>query len=54
MSEQIADGKARFDDWETAKVEIRNKVSGKLKSWMGLASSRLNLLSQIFLPLFSV
>jgi Putative addiction module component len=25
--QQIADGKARFEDWETAKVEIRNKVS---------------------------
>jgi hypothetical protein len=25
--QQIADGNARFDDWETAKVEIRNKVS---------------------------
>jgi hypothetical protein len=23
--QRIADGKARFDDWETAKVEIRNK-----------------------------
>jgi Putative addiction module component len=22
-----ADGKARFENWETAKVEIRNKVS---------------------------
>jgi hypothetical protein len=25
--QRIADGKARCDDWETAKVEIRNKVS---------------------------
>jgi hypothetical protein len=28
--QQIADGNARFDDWETAKVEIRNKVSSIL------------------------
>ena len=25
--QRIADGKARLDDWETVKVEIRNKVS---------------------------
>ena len=25
--QRIADGKARFEDWETAKVKIRNKVS---------------------------
>ena len=25
--QQIAEGKARFADWETAKAEIRNKVS---------------------------
>jgi hypothetical protein len=25
--QQIAAGKARFEDWETAKVEIRNKLS---------------------------
>ena len=25
--QRIADGKARFEHWETAKVEIRNKVS---------------------------
>ena len=25
--QRIADGKARFENWETAKVEIRNKVS---------------------------
>jgi Putative addiction module component len=25
--QRIADGKARFELWETAKVEIRNKVS---------------------------
>ena len=25
--QRIAAGKARFEDWETAKVEIRNKVS---------------------------
>jgi hypothetical protein len=25
--QRIADGKARFDDWKTAKVEIRNKAS---------------------------
>jgi hypothetical protein len=28
--QRIADGKARFEDWETAKVEIRNKVSSIL------------------------
>ena len=25
--QRISDGKARFENWETAKVEIRNKVS---------------------------
>ena len=25
--QRTADGKVRFEDWETAKVEIRNKVS---------------------------
>ena len=25
--QQIADGKARFVDWETAKADIRNKLS---------------------------
>ena len=25
--QRIADGMARFEDWEAAKVEIRNKVS---------------------------
>jgi Putative addiction module component len=25
--QQIADGNARFENWETAKIEIRNKVS---------------------------
>ena len=25
--ERVAEGKAKFSDWETAKIEIRNKVS---------------------------
>ena len=34
LRQRVAEGKGEFTDWETAKIEIRNKVSLKLKFWM--------------------